>query len=189
MIYSNLTKLALSTALILGFSTAISAQQTEDAIETIKPLNSARFDSPEGRAKALGGTIQSRPIALVFTSFDSNNDRLISLDELDAGLNAEWSMMQTNFSGKVSPISMEKWQVSALGSKDALPSRVTFDTDLDTMVSKAEFTNLLTQIFNDMDKDNDRALSREELTFTATRRVIVKEKTIRERQSTLPRRF
>lgn len=189
MIHSNLTKLAFSAALIFGLSTAASAQQTEDVIETTKPLTSARFDSPEGSVKALGGTIQSRPIALVFTGFDANQDRTISRAELRSGLELEWSNMQTNFSGKVSPISFEKWQVSALGSKDALPSRVTFDTDLDSMVSKLEFTDLLTQIFSDMDKDDNQALSREELIFTATRRVIVKEKTIRERRDNLPRRF
>jgi len=189
MTYSKLTKFALSSALILGLSVPALAQQSDDIIEAAKPIKTAEFDAPERRAASLNGTIQSRPVALIFTSFDSNFDYAVSRSELDAGLTREWSKLETNFSGKASPISFETWQVKALGSKEALPSRVTFDKDYDSMISRAEFSQTLVKIFTDMDKDNDGALSREELTFTATRRVIVKEKTVRERRDTLPRRF
>ena len=192
MTYSNLTKLALSSALMLGLALPAAAQQTDDVIETAKPIKTAQFDAPEGRAARLNGTIQSRPVALIFTSFDSNADYAISRSELDAGLSREWSNLETNFSGKASPISFEKWQVKALGSKEALPSRVTFDKDYDSMVSKAEFSQTLVKIFTDMDKDDDGALSRAELTFAAPRRVSTRERPRERRerqQQQLPRRF
>ncbi|WP_156811842.1 EF-hand domain-containing protein [Robiginitomaculum antarcticum] len=181
----------LTSALFLTtvISTPAYAADPDDIIKTTPRGKKARFDSPDGRAAALSGTVQSRPVSLIFTGFDANHDRIVSRSELDAGLAREWSAMNTNFSGKVSPITFERWQISAMGSKEALPSRVTFDQDLDTMVSESEFTGLLTQIFTDMDKDTDNALSREELVFNATRRIVVKEKRTRSREDTLPRRF
>lgn len=165
------------------------AADPDDVIQTTPRGKKARFDSTEGRAASLSGTIQSRPVSLIFTGFDSDNDRIVSRAELDAGLAREWAEMNTNFSGKVSPITFETWQINAMGSKEALPSRVTFDQDLDTMVSESEFTDLLTQIFIDMDKDGDNALSREELTFKATRRVVIKEKRTRSNRDDVPRRL
>lgn len=164
-------------AIPLCFSVAALANPNDDIIETTSAslpgndpiVEQLELDEPR-RPERLSGSVNTRPIAMVFTGFDRNGDRVIDKGELDQGIAAEWDSMDKTLSDKVSPIAFAGWQESALGSRDALPSRVSFDIDLDTMISEREFSATLSNIFATMDKDGDAVLTRAEMTFLVPRR-------------------
>ncbi len=146
---------------------ALSQSGARSGPEEIISLKSAE---PSEDIAQLGSILQASPISMVFTSFDSDFDKFVNRAELNAGIDREWASMNPSFRGNVGAINFEDWMVSALGANDAAPTRLSFDTDINGQISKAEFTRRLTLSFEGLDKDDDDALSRTELTFRVARR-------------------
>lgn len=109
----------------------------------------------------------AKPIALLFASMDENEDRFIDGGELAAGIEREWSSLQTERA--VGALDYSEWSLASLGSPDALPSFVSFDRDLNGGLSALEFEDRLRAEFVDLDSNLDGVLSRSELIFRVTR--------------------
>jgi EF hand len=102
------------------------------------------------------------PEALIFLEFDTDRDRTISSAELRAGLEADWAQASKG-AASIGHIDLRAWLVSVLGSDEFDFGPVGFDTNLDSVITKAEFTSALTQRFTVLDLDKNGALSRKEL--------------------------
>lgn len=102
------------------------------------------------------------PEALIFLEFDTDHDRAISNSELRAGLEADWTQASKG-AASIGHIDLRAWLVSVLGSDEFDFGPVGFDTNLDSTITKAEFTAALTQRFTVLDTDKNGALSRAEL--------------------------
>lgn len=135
----------------------------------------------------LNGTVQARPISLLFTSMDANRDKLVSRVEVESALPAEWKSLQPSFNNKVSALKLTAWAKATLGSADSLPSRLSFDSNLDNQVSEEEFVTRILSDFDRMDEDDDGQLSRAELVFVSAPRIVRDENRRQERQRREPR--
>jgi len=110
------------------------------------------------------GPVQSsgvfvKPIGLLFTAMDSNGDTKTSKEELTAGIAAEWARLE----GRSSAAYFMDWSNAALGSTDAFPTFMSFDHDLNGIVTELEFSDRLKQEFASMDKNKDGQVSRDEM--------------------------
>lgn len=114
-------------------------------------------DMPEGYV--------TRPIALVFTAMERDGNGLISRIEAEDGALREWKSATSDRGTTLSASQYNAWAASALGSPDALPSRLTFDTDLDGVISEVEFLAGFRREFEALDKNEDGRLSRLEMIF------------------------
>lgn len=133
------------------------------------------LDTKDRGPAEIRGTIQAQPIALFFTGLDTDHDKIVTRAELDLGMDADWRAMEPSVTGKVGAFKIEDWALSTLGSRDAYPTRLSFDSNLDNQVSAAEFKNRLVRTFDDMDEDGNGQLSRAELIFIAAPRIIRQE--------------
>ena len=176
------TPLILSAAIAAVFPVSASAQ----AVETTpygEAESTPEFDRPDSRRALaeLRGTVQARPISLLFTSMDRNFDKSVTRDEVLNGITAEWSQMEPSISGKVNAIKFSIWIEQTLGSPESLPSRLSFDADLDNQVSRDEFSSRILASFDGLDADKDNILSRSELVYVAPRGARPQEQNRRER--------
>ena len=121
---------------------------------------------PEGRTGAMmveAGPVAT-PVALFFTSLDKNADRVLNLDELHAGVAAEWSAIGAD--DGLRALQFADWSKLVLGSPDAHPAYVAFDNNFDGVISEEEFLACFEREFRMRDKDEDGALTRAELLST-----------------------
>ncbi len=138
------------------------------------PAEDLGSDKDRGPAE-IRGTVQARPIALFFAGLDANRDKSVSAAELAAGIDADWRALKPSVTGKVGAFKIEDWALQTLGSREAYPTRLSFDSNLDNQVSADEFKNRLTLSFTEMDEDKDGRLTREELVYIAAPRIVRKE--------------
>lgn len=117
---------------------------------------------PRG-ASAMNGPV-ARPVALLFSGTDTNGDMVVSLAEANAALAAEWATLSDG-EDDVSVLRLSDWLLKALGSPDAQPSTVAFDTNFDGQVTREEFEIRLGAEFDKLDASKDRTLQRSELVF------------------------
>ena len=111
------------------------------------------------RQQARGSGTFMQPVAALFIGMDSNQDKIVSRSELEAGLSTEWSSFERNPSATY----FAEWSNKALGSTDAMPNFLSFDKDFSGVISKDEFANQLTVHFNRMDKNKDGNIERSEM--------------------------
>lgn len=130
-----------------------------------RPQDGDRQGGPGAAAEFSG--MASRPISLLFSDFDTNSDRLVTGDELIAGIELEWAGIEKT--GAITPISFKSWQAAALGSEEAFPAFLSFDRNLNSELSAEEFEEGIRQEFIKMDRDADGVLTRAELTFRIRR--------------------
>ncbi|MGE3142840.1 MAG: EF-hand domain-containing protein, partial [Hyphomonadaceae bacterium] len=100
--------------------------------------------------------------ALVFATFDKNDDLRVDQAELAAGAAREFTRADTNGDGALSPLEYQTWAQTALGGENAPPYRLDFDRNVDNTISRAEFVAEFTARFNDYDKNHDGVLTRDE---------------------------
>lgn len=117
---------------------------------------------PGGQGMRIQQTAEVAPEGLIFVEFDANRDRVVSAAELSAGLEADWTQASKG-AASIGHIDLRAWLVSVLGSDEFDFGPVGFDTNLDSVITKAEFINALTQRFNGLDTDKNGAVSRAEL--------------------------
>lgn len=120
----------------------------------------------KGGGRAMAGGEVARPIGLLFTCMDTDNDYILTRAEFEAGITSEWPTLPKNASDMVTPIGFEVWSEQALGHKTTLPSRISFDTNLDGSITQEEFTSRLRLEFEELDKNKDGSLNRAELLTT-----------------------
>ena len=156
---------------------------TAICISVFAPLSHAQLGTaPEDlggdkdrKPAEIRGTVQARPVALFFAGLDSNRDKAVSQAELMAGIDADWKALKPSVTGKVGAFKIEDWALSTLGSREAYPTRLSFDSNLDNQVSEDEFRDRLMRTFDDMDTDENGRLTREELIYIAAPRIVRKE--------------
>lgn len=144
-----------STAAFLGAASLIACASSAPA----------RGTYAEGEADRSRG-YAAQPIGLYFSGLDADGNRITTRDELITGINADWA----EFGRTPSAAIFSGWSVRSLGSNAARPGFLSFDTNLDGLISQAEFTQRLTQDFENMDKNGDNRLDRRELVRLIERR-------------------
>ncbi|KJS35439.1 MAG: hypothetical protein VR74_16470 [Hyphomonas sp. BRH_c22] len=122
-----------------------------------------------GAAGIQGGKI-ARPVALLFSGMDRDQNHVIDEAELAHGIAHEWKGFSNKGRAGVSALSLAEWSVCALGDADALPNHTAFDANFDGEVSEAEFRNRLTSEFARLDRDHDLRLTRPEMLIDAPAR-------------------
>ena len=129
---------------------------------------------PEGERP--GGMLQeakiARPIAILFTGFDTNRDLILDKSELEAAIPLEFQRADADRSGILTGFEMADWCRLVLGDKEALPDMRAMDTDLNYTVTLEEFTIALRHEFNRLDKNEDGRLTRAELLMDAPQRTM-----------------
>lgn len=98
----------------------------------------------------------------MFLEFDTDHDRVVSSAELRAGLETAWAQASKG-GASIGHIDLRSWLVGVLGSDEFDFGPVGFDTNLDSVITKAEFAAALTQRFTLLDTDKNGSLSRSEL--------------------------
>lgn len=154
MRYSTPNSRRASAAMLLASVLALSACAS-------KP---DRRGPPPDREGRQGGGAQSsgtfmQPVAALFSSMDINRDKRISMDELQAGSQAEWA----GFAQRPSATYFAQWSIENLGSTDAMPTFMSFDRDFNGVISEAEFSSQLEREFRRLDKNADNMLDRSEM--------------------------
>jgi len=99
------------------------------------------------------------PVAALFVSMDLNNDKTTSRTELSEGIALEWASFDRN----PSQIYYMDWATDTLGNADAMPNFISFDRNLDGVITQAEFSERIEQRFDALDKDKDGNLLRSEM--------------------------
>jgi Ca2+-binding EF-hand superfamily protein len=126
---------------------------------------------PPGDAR--GGALQeskiTRPIALLFTSLDTNDDLIVSEDELTAAIPREFANADADQSGVLTGFEMADWCASALGDKEAQPDLRAMDNDMNYTVTEHEFAVALQHEFDRLDRNQDGRLTRAEMLMDAPR--------------------
>ncbi|WP_371397024.1 hypothetical protein [Fretibacter rubidus] len=115
-------------------------------------------DIRSGQKPKTSGTFL-HPIAALFVSMDTNNDRMTSRAELESGTEQEWA----GFDRPPSAVYFAPWVRQNLGSVDASPNFMSFDRDFNGVVTEQEFTEGLSQEFDKLDKNRDGQLTRSEM--------------------------
>lgn len=100
--------------------------------------------------------------ALLFASFDANNDLVIDNAEIEAGMAREWTRADANNDGELGPIEFQSWMTVALGGSNAPPYRLDFDRNVDNVITRAEFETEMRARAADYDENADGALARAE---------------------------
>lgn len=113
----------------------------------------------------------ARPVAILFTSMDANRDLLVTRDELDAGVEAEFARADVDRSGVITGFEMMDWGKAALGDAEALPDMRAMDSDLNYTVTGLEFATALRHEFDRLDVNGDKVLTRAELLMDAPARM------------------
>lgn len=117
---------------------------------------------PDGSGLRIQQSAEVAPEGLVFLEFDADHDRVVTTAELRAGLETDWTQASKG-AASIGHIDLRAWLVSVLGSDEFDFGPVGFDTNLDSVITKAEFISALTQRFNGLDLDKNGAVSRAEL--------------------------
>lgn len=129
-----------------------------------------RRGPPPGNRDTAGASyagMAAKPIGLFFATLDDNRDAVLDETELDRGIAREWDRLSG--SDTAGALEYETWSLTALGSKDTLPSFIAFDHNLDGRFSREDFEKQLWFEFERMDADNSGTLSRSELLFRVSR--------------------
>jgi hypothetical protein len=101
--------------------------------------------------------------ALVFVSFDANDDLLVDAGEIEAGVTREWARADTSGDGMLAPLEYGAWAESALGGNQLPPFRLDFDRNVDNSISETEFRTEFAARVTDYDANGDGVLSRGEM--------------------------
>lgn len=116
-----------------------------------KPSQADQIDRIAGGPKRGGvrapeGVKLVSPGALLFASFDKNFDGKITREEIYAGAPGAFAAADRNHDGKVSGFEQSDWAASVGSQNDVLSNAMTFDIDMDRVVTPAEFATGLKRI-------------------------------------------
>jgi len=152
----------LTGSFLLLASAGMTAQAQDDGIEGLETLDEQEQEIPS-LPRIQGPITIIKPAALVFVGFDGNGDYLISRTEAASGIRTAFGRADKDSNNRVSLFELEDWRTAALGSIDALPGNLNFDTDYDNQVGRAEFETAMLTLFDRHDADKDGNLKHAEL--------------------------
>ncbi len=99
---------------------------------------------------------------MMFISWDTNGDLVVSADEIEAGITREFERADSNHDGRIEPIEFQAWQNAVLGGGQMGPYRLDFDRNVDNVISREEFANEIHARVRDYDTDENGSLARAE---------------------------
>ena len=99
---------------------------------------------------------------MMFVSWDTNGDLIVSPDEIEAGITREFNRADTNHDGRIEPIEFQAWANAVLGGTNMGPYRLDFDRNVDNVITREEFANEIHARVRDYDTNEDGSLSRAE---------------------------
>ncbi len=150
---------SLSVFCVLGLlAFGATAQDSDIGLET---LDEQEQELPALRVQ--GPITVIRLGALVFTGFDTDRDYIISRAEASAGSQDAFKRADKDGNRRISLFELEDWREAALGSLDALPGNLSFDTDYNNQITATEFETAMMELFNRHDADDDGKLKHAEL--------------------------
>jgi len=94
---------------------------------------------------------------------DTDGQTGLSKSELKIGTEKQWAVL--NSGAKVSAIDYGNWSLSVMGSREVQPNFLSFDSDFNGGLTKAEFENGLKREFDRADKNTDGVVTREETVY------------------------
>lgn len=100
--------------------------------------------------------------ALMYASFDADDDLLITEAEIEAGISREFVRADQNGDGALAPLEFAAWSQAALGGNQLPPYRLDFDRNVDNSITAEEFATEIRGRARDYDKDEDGVLRRAE---------------------------
>ena len=104
--------------------------------------------------------------AMLFVSFDTNNDLRVTSDEIEAGITREFARADTNHDGTIGPLEFQTWSNAVLGGQQTAPYRLDFDRNVDNVITLQEFHDEIVARAHDYDANNDGVLTRDEFVRT-----------------------
>ena len=119
--------------------------------------------SPQDNLRSGGSITAIHPIGLLFASMDTDGQTGLSKSELKIGTEKQWAVL--NSGAKVSAIDYGNWSLSVMGSREVQPNFLSFDSDFNGGLTKAEFENGLKREFDRADKNTDGVVTREETVY------------------------
>ena len=139
-----ITRTLLAAFIFLaGFTGPSTAQETE-TLETLSPTVPGR--SRGGPPRDVRGLRIAKPGALVLASFDADASLDITEEEIRNGSRKAFGRADTDHNGSVSIFEQQDW-AKATGSHDGpLANALTFDSNLDRIVTETEFTEGLLRL-------------------------------------------
>lgn len=129
-----------------------------------QPEPGGRDGGPRGErwGGSYQGGIIARPLALLLTGMDANGDYRVSGQEVAEGVEAEWANLSQG-DRTVSALKHGAWAKIVLGSEEAMPNSIAFDTNLNGQITKLEFGDRLRAEYARLDKDEDGFVTRAEM--------------------------
>lgn len=120
--------------------------------------------------------VSTHPVGLYFVGHDENDDGVTSRAELDAGIKKDWAKFDRN----PSATQFQSWTTKVFGSSSAMPTFLSFDSNMNGVITESEFETRLVGEFNRLDKNGDGKIERSELIFNVRQRS-TEERSQRER--------
>jgi hypothetical protein len=106
--------------------------------------------------------------AMLFVSFDSDNDLHITSAEIEAGITREFARADANHDGTIGPLEFQTWSSTVLGGQQTAPYRLDFDRNVDNVITPKEFHDEIVARAHDYDANNDGVLTRDEFVRTVS---------------------
>ncbi len=156
--------IAMTVGATISFLSACSTNGDEPASERGAGAQGGKVQ------RIIGSGLVTNPAGLFLATLDQNGDQIVTDTELDAALKDHWQTADTNADGTLSSMEFEEWALLAMGSRETLPNRLSFDTDLSGQISVVEFEIGWEQEYAAFDANQDRTLSRNELLARLPRR-------------------
>lgn len=98
--------------------------------------------------------------ALMFSSFDTDDDLNVTTAEVQAGIAREFTRADTNGDGSLQPIEFGNWSNTVLGGSQIGPYRLDFDRNVDNAITREEFESELRARYALYDQDENGSVAR-----------------------------
>lgn len=154
--------LSIALSLFCLLASPITAQaQDSGSGDSFEP---ERLETAPPRQRPTSTVLVTIPAGLLYASFDSDADYVITKSELEAGARQSFKAADSNQNGTVSLVELAAWREKVLGSLDVLPGNTQFDKNFDSSIAREEFESVLFDIYTNADRNEDGVLDFSELT-------------------------
>jgi hypothetical protein len=126
-----------------------------------RPPERGNDAAPGVNPARVGGIVT--PAALVVASFDANADAVVTPSEVRSGAEAVFRASDQDANGVLSGIEISGFSQRHLGAAYAVPGRIAFDPNGDSVSTLEEFTSVWIAELTRLDANADGSVSREEM--------------------------
>jgi EF hand len=99
---------------------------------------------------------------LLFTDFDADHDRRITIAEIEAGLPDVFARADANHDGVLQPVEFATFSADTMGGMQMPPYRLEFDRNVDNEITSEEFRTELLARAKEYDRNEDGVIVRAE---------------------------